>query len=102
MKHKLYLALMGCGLMAAPVWADQALATSKACMACHGIEKKIVGPAYRDIAKKYDNSKESVAYLAAKIRAGSSKVWGPVPMPANAHVSEGDAHKLASWVLSLK
>ena len=97
-----WLVLTLSGLMTAPAMADQALATSKACMACHGIHKKIVGPAYVDIAKKYGNSKASQAYLVTKIRKGSSQVWGPVPMPANAHVSEEDAQKLAAWVLSLK
>ncbi len=103
MNPKLFwAAVTTCGLFTSPVWADQALATSKACMACHGIDKKIVGPAYKDIASKYGNSKASEAYLVTKIRKGSSQVWGPVPMPANAHVSEADAQKLAAWVLSLK
>ena len=90
-------------LMAAtPVLADQALATSKACMACHGVDKKVVGPAFKDVATKYAKQKDAAAYLVTKITKGSSGVWGPVPMPANAQVNEADAKKLAAWILALK
>ena len=86
----------------APAWADQALAQSKNCMACHATDKKLVGPAYKDVAAKYAGQKDAVDKLAQKIMKGSSGVWGPVPMPANAQVNEADAKKLAAWVLSLK
>jgi len=86
----------------APAWADQALAQSKNCMACHAVDKKLVGPAYKDVAAKYAGQKDAVDKLAQKIMKGSSGVWGPVPMPANAQVNEADAKKLAAWVLSLK
>lgn len=86
----------------APAWADQALAQSKNCMACHAVDKKLVGPAYKDVAAKYAGQKDAVDKLAQKIMKGSSGVWGPVPMPANAQVNEADAKKLADWVLSLK
>lgn len=87
---------------AAPALADQALATSKNCMACHAVDKKLVGPAYKEVASKYAGQKDAADKLATKIIKGGSGVWGPVPMPANTQVSEADAKKLAAWVLSLK
>ncbi|MBX3654409.1 MAG: c-type cytochrome [Ramlibacter sp.] len=87
---------------AAPAFADLALATSKNCMACHAVDKKLVGPAYKDVAAKYAGDKGAVDKLAAKILKGGSGVWGPVPMPANAQVNEAEAKKLAAWVLTLK
>jgi cytochrome c len=85
-----------------PAFADLALATSKNCMACHAVDKKLVGPAYKDVAKKYAGDAKAADMLAAKIIKGGSGVWGPVPMPANAQVNEADSKKLAAWVLSLK
>ncbi len=89
-------------LIAAPALADQALATAKNCMACHAVDKKLVGPAYKDVAAKYAKDKGAVDKLAAKIMKGGSGVWGPVPMPANAQVNEADAKKLAAWVMVQK
>lgn len=86
----------------APAWADQALATAKNCMACHAIDKKVVGPAYKDVAEKYKNDKTAADRLAAKVMKGGAGVWGPVPMPANVQVTEAEAKKLVAWVLSLK
>ena len=71
-------------------------------MACHAADKKLVGPAYKEVAIKYAGQKDAVDKLAAKIIKGGSGVWGPVPMPANAQVSEAEAKKLASWVLTQK
>ncbi len=88
--------------VAAPAMADLALATSKNCMACHAVDKKLVGPAYKDVAAKYKGDKTAVDKLAAKIIKGGSGVWGAVPMPANAQVNEADSKKLAAWVLSTK
>jgi cytochrome c len=85
-----------------PAMADLALAQSKNCMACHAVENKVVGPAYKDVAAKYKADKTAVDKLAAKIIKGGSGVWGPVPMPANAQVNEAEAKKLAAWVLTLK
>ena len=85
-----------------PAFADLALATSKNCMACHAIDKKVVGPAYKDVAKKYAGDPKAAAMLATKIMKGGSGAWGPVPMPANAQVNDAEAKKLAAWVLSLK
>ena len=85
-----------------PAMADLALATSKNCMACHAVDKKLVGPAYKDVAAKYAGQKDAVDKLSAKIMKGGSGVWGPVPMPANTQVNEAEAKKLAAWVLTLK
>jgi cytochrome c len=85
-----------------PAMADLALATSKNCMACHAIDKKVVGPSYKDVAAKYAGQKDAADKLATKIMKGGSGVWGPVPMPANTQVNAAEAKKLATWVLSLK
>ena len=87
---------------AAPVMADEALAKSKNCMACHAVDKKLVGPSYKDVAAKYAGQAGAADKLAEKIVKGSSGVWGPVPMPANAQVNADEAKKLANWELSLK
>lgn len=88
--------------VAAPAMADEALAKSKNCMACHAIDKKLVGPAYKDVAKKYAGQKDAEATLVTHVLKGSKGVWGPVPMPANANVSEAEAKQLVAWVMSLK
>ena len=85
-----------------PALADQALATAKNCMACHAIDKKVVGPAYKDVAKKYAGDAKAADMLATKVIKGGAGVWGPVPMPANAQVNDAEAKKLVAWVLSLK
>ncbi|MEL4178762.1 c-type cytochrome [Roseateles sp. PN1] len=90
------------GLVAGPALANAELAQKKNCMACHAVDKKLVGPAYKDVAAKYAKDKNAVATLSAKIIKGGSGVWGPVPMPANAQVNEAEAKQLATWVLSLK
>lgn len=82
--------------------ADQALASAKNCMACHAMDKKLVGPAYKEVAKKYAGDKSAADKLAGKIVKGGAGVWGAVPMPANPQVSEAEAKKLAAWVLSQK
>ncbi|MBP7915622.1 MAG: c-type cytochrome [Giesbergeria sp.] len=88
--------------VAVPAMADQALATSKNCMACHAVDKKLVGPSYKDVAAKYAGQKDAVDKLAVKIIKGGSGVWGPIPMPPNAQVNEADAKKLATWVMTQK
>ena len=88
--------------LTAPALADQALATAKNCMACHAIDKKVLGPAYKDVAKKYAGQKDAAAKLATKVMKGGSGVWGAVPMPANPQVNEAEANKLVAWILTLK
>lgn len=85
-----------------PALADLQLATAKNCMACHAVDKKLVGPSYKDVAAKYAGQKDAADKLAAKIIKGGSGVWGPVPMPANAQVNPDEAKKLATWILATK
>jgi cytochrome c len=68
-----------------------------ACTTCHGIDRKIVGPSFADIAKKYPGRADAAAYLAGKIKAGGSGVWGSIPMPAQA-LPEADARAIARWL----
>jgi cytochrome c len=88
--------------LSAPAMADEALAKAKNCMACHAVERKQVGPAYKEIAKKYAGDKDAVAKLAVKIQKGGSGVWGAIPMPANPQVNDAEAKKLAAWILGMK
>ena len=77
------------------------LAQKNSCMACHGIDKKIVGPAYKDVAKKYKGNADAVAMLSKKIKDGSTGVWGPIPMPPNGpKVSDADIKVLAEWIMA--
>ena len=89
-------------LSAGAAQADEALAKAKNCLACHTVDKKIVGPSYKDVAKKYAGQKDAEAKLAEKVLKGGSGVWGPVPMPPNATVKPEEATKLVKWILSLK
>jgi cytochrome c5 len=72
------------------------------CAACHAVDKKIVGPAYQDVAAKYKGDKDAAAKLVQKVKTGGSGVWGQVPMPANAQVPDADVKALVSWILTLK
>jgi len=80
----------------------EAMMQKNGCAACHGIDKKIVGPAYVDVAAKYRGDKNALAQLSQKVKAGGSGVWGAVPMPPNAQVSDADIKSLVSWILTLK
>ena len=106
------MVLVGCAAVAglllvaagnsAAVAADGAqLATNYKCMSCHGMDKKLVGPAFKDIAKKYAGDKTALEKLAAKVRDGSTGDWGPIPMPPNS-VPDADLKILVEWILSLK
>ena len=98
----LTLAALTAVAAATPAMADEAMAKAKNCMACHAIDKKVVGPAYKDVAKKFGGQAGAVDMLADKIMKGSSGTWGPVPMPPNANVNAAEAKQLATWILSLK
>jgi cytochrome c len=100
MKHVFALAALGLAVASGPVFAQAELAKQKNCMACHAIDKKLVGPAYKDVAAKYKGNKDAAAMLAKKIREGGVGVWGQIPMPANPQVNEQEAQSLAKWVLS--
>jgi cytochrome c len=99
---RVLLTLVVAVAVTAPAFADQALATAKNCMTCHAIDKKVVGPAYKDVAAKYKGDKTAADKLATKVMKGGSGVWGPIPMPANVQVNEAEAKKLVAWVLSQK
>ena len=86
-------------LVAAPAQADEALAKKHNCLACHQIDKKSVGPAYKEIAKKYKGQADAVAKLSEKVKKGGSGVWGPVPMAPNPAVPDADIKTLVEWVL---
>lgn len=99
----LAIAMVAAGFaVTTPALADLQLATAKNCMACHAVDKKLVGPAYKDVAAKYAGQKDAVDKLSAKVIKGGSGVWGPVPMPANTQVTPDEAKKLVSWILTLK
>ena len=87
-------------LLAVPARADEALAKKHNCLACHQVDKKTVGPAYRDIAKKY-KGQNVAAKLEQKVKKGGQGVWGNVPMPPNPAVPDGDIKKLVAWILKL-
>ena len=96
-------AVLVLGLIAAfPVAASDELAKKHACFACHTLDKKMVGPSYKDVAAKYRADKEAPAKLAAKVKNGSQGVWGNVPMPPNAAVPDADVNALVKWILSQK
>jgi cytochrome c len=82
--------------------AQEALAKKHNCFACHAVDKKVVGPAYKDVAAKYRNDPQAAAKLFEKVKKGGSGVWGPVPMPPNSPVPDADIKSLVSWILSLK
>ena len=89
-------------LVAFPVLASEELAKKHACFACHAVDKKMVGPAYKDVAAKYRADKDAPKKLAAKVKNGSQGVWGTVPMPPNSAVPDADINALVKWVLSQK
>ena len=99
MKHVALIA----GLLAAfPVFASEELAKKHACFACHAVDKKMVGPAYKDVAAKYRGDKAAEAKLFESVKKGSSGKWGQVPMPPNSAVPDADIKVLVKWILSQK
>ncbi|MDD2741013.1 MAG: c-type cytochrome [Rhodocyclaceae bacterium] len=98
----IYVAMIAAGVvLAGQAQADEALAKAKNCMACHQLEKKVVGPAYKEVAAKYKGDAKAPAMLAGKVKTGGKGVWGQVPMPPN-NVTEAEANKLVAWILALK
>lgn len=83
-----------------PAQADLALAQKNACTACHAVDRKLVGPAYQDVARKYAGQKDAPALLSESIRKGGSGRYGPVPMPAQPNLSEAELRTLAEWILA--
>lgn len=90
-------------LLGTPVLADgQALATKYACMACHQVDKKVVGPALKEVAAKYKGDKTAEAKMIKKVKEGGSGVWGTIPMPPNAQVPDADIKAIVQWLLAIK
>lgn len=91
-------------LVAGPALAQnpEDLLKSNACTACHAVDKKLVGPAYKDVAAKYRGQKDAEGKLAEKVKKGGVGVWGQVPMPPNAHVKDADIAAMVKYVLALK
>ena len=87
---------------AGAAWANPELAKARNCMNCHGLDRKIVGPAFKDVAARYAGKGDVVPLLADKIVKGGGGAWGPVPMAANPGVSGDEARRLAAWVLTVK
>ena len=94
--------LLVSALAAFPAAASEELAKKHACFACHTVDKKLVGPSYKDVAAKYRSDKAAAAKLAEKVKNGSQGVWGNVPMPPNSAVPDADVKALVSWILSQK
>lgn len=100
MKIVIVAAAAAAAVLAAPAQADEALAKKYNCLACHQVDKKVVGPAYKDIAKKY-KGQNVAAKLMEKVKKGGSGVWGPIPMPPNPTVPDADLKKLVDWILKM-
>lgn len=101
MKNSVTLAAI-LAIAALPAIANEELAKKNACTACHAVDKKIVGPAFKEVAAKYRNDKTAEAMLVKKVKEGGVGTWGQVPMPPNSTVSDKDIQALVKWVLSLK
>jgi cytochrome c len=88
--------------MSVPIMAaaDQTLLSKNACMTCHAVDRKLVGPSYQDIAKKYASHTQALSLLTAKVKKGGAGTWGPIPMPSHAHVPDADIEKMVKWILS--
>ncbi len=95
-------ALSAAWLVASPALASPELARKHICMGCHALDRKVVGPAWRDVAARYAGQADAVPRLAEKIQRGGKGVWGAVPMPANPQVTPEDAKALATWILTVK
>ena len=99
--HAIVLATLGL-CAALPSLANEDLAKKNACTACHAIDKKLVGPGYKEVAAKYKGDAKAEAILVKKVKEGGVGTWGQVPMPPNSTVSDADVKTLVKWVLSLK
>ena len=100
-QHALILAALA-AIAATPALASEELAKKNACTACHAIDKKLVGPAYKEVANKYRADKGAEARLVEKVKKGGVGVWGQVPMPPNPAVKDEDVKTLVKWILALK
>jgi cytochrome c len=88
------------GASAVDAAAAKALASKSACLACHAVDKKMVGPSYKDVAAKHKGQAGAVEAVAARIKSGGSGMYGPVPMPPQAQLKDDELKLLAAWVLA--
>ncbi|HQO15997.1 MAG TPA: c-type cytochrome [Methylotenera sp.] len=96
------VAVAGSLMMAGQASANQALAQKSGCLACHSIDKKVLGPSYKDVAAKYKGDKTAEAKLIEKVKKGGSGTWGPMPMPANSpQVKDEDIKTIVQWILAM-
>jgi cytochrome c len=102
MKALLFIGLAASALASNAALANADLAKAKNCVACHAVDKKVVGPGYKDVAAKYAGQKDAEDKLVQKVLKGGGGVWGPVPMPANTQVSDAEARTLVKWILAQK
>ena len=91
-----------CVAAAASAQSGEDLIKKDGCTACHAIDKKVIGPAYVDVAAKYKGDAKAAAYLQDKVKKGGSGVWGPIPMPPNTQVSDADIKTIVAYILTLK
>jgi cytochrome c len=101
-KTRILFAAIGVALASAPALANEELAKKNACTACHAVDKKLVGPAFKEVAAKYRGDAKAAAMLEEKVKKGGVGVWGQVPMPPNPQVKDEDIKALVKWILSLK
>ena len=98
----LILSVAAGAVFALPVQASEELAKKYMCLTCHQVDKKLVGPAFKEIAAKYASDKAAEGKMVDKVKKGGAGVWGQIPMPPNDKVPEADLKALVKWVLSTK
>ncbi len=97
-----FLAAAACLTLAGMAQANEKLTQASGCTACHSVDKKLIGPSYKDVAAKYRGDKGAEAELIKKVKAGGKGEWGDIPMAPNAHVKDEDIKTMVQWILSLK
>lgn len=102
MRTLLTVLAAACLTLAGAAHATEKLAQTNGCLACHTMDKKVIGPSLKDIAAKYRANKGAEAELVKKVKAGGKGVWGEIPMPPNAHVKDEDIKSIVQWILSIK
>lgn len=102
MNRTAIVSTLALAVAALPALANEELAKKSGCLACHAVDKRVVGPSYKEVAAKYKSDKDAAAKLFKKVKEGGTGVWGQVPMPPNATVKDDDIKVLVKWVLSQK
>jgi cytochrome c len=101
MKHILFIFTLSLAI-AMPAFASKELAAKNACMGCHAIDSKLVGPSFKDIANRYAKDKDALVKVSASIQKGGAGKWGAITMPPFGHLTDADVRTLATWVLGAK